>query len=165
LANPRCTPTLTFALAAIVAACGGKRATTIVLPAAPTFSAIGPAARLYYNDSPGLRDSVRAVIRDPAEWASRWRQITSTQASPPALPAVDFAKEMVLMAGAGRMNPGDQIKIDSVSVQNQSISVVVRVTTECRPFPGEAYPLEVVRIAASPKPIVWMERRAKSGCF
>ena len=164
MAHRRYTPILTFFLVAIVAACGGKRATTIVLPATPTFVAIGPAARLYYNDSPGLRDSARAVIRDPAEWASRWRQITSTQASPPALPSIDFAKEMVLMAGAGRMNPGDQIKIDSVSVQDQSISVVVRTTTECRPFPGEAYPLELVRVAASAKPIVWVERRGKSGC-
>ena len=164
MAQLRRTPILTFSLAVLVTACGGKRATTIVLPSAPTFTAIGPAARLYYNDSPGLRDSVRAVIRDAAEWASRWRQITSTQASPPSLPAIDFAKEMVLMAGAGRMNPGDQIKIDSVSVQDQSIAVVVRTTTECRPFPGEAYPLEVVRIVASPKRVVWLERGGKSGC-
>jgi hypothetical protein len=119
---------------------------------------------MYYNDGTGIRDSLRLVIREGADWANRWRQITSSQPTSAALPQVDFTREMLLLVAAGRMSPGDQIRMDSVSVQGQTISVVVRTTVECRPFPGEAYPLEVVRIAASPKRVVWLERRGKSGC-
>ena len=43
-------------------------------------------ARVYYDDGPAFRDSVRMVVRDGAAWRTVWAQATSTQPAPPPLP-------------------------------------------------------------------------------
>lgn len=127
-------------------------------------TAIDESARVYYNDGGGVKDSVRLVIRDLGAWTDLWRKVTSEEKSPPPLPPVDFTHEMLLVAGAGRMSPGDQIRIDSIAEVGNSWAVIVRTHVECRKFPGESYPLEVVRAANTNKRIVFEERREKPGC-
>jgi len=108
-------------------------------------------ARVYYDDGPAFRDSVRMVVRDGAAWRTVWAQATSAQPAPPPLPAVDFEREMVLVVGAGKMTPGDQIHVDSAGVRRDFFVAVVRTIVQCRPFPADAYPLEIVRVARSDK--------------
>ncbi|MGH7673692.1 MAG: hypothetical protein ACREMV_00345 [Gemmatimonadales bacterium] len=120
------------------------------------------SARVYYDDGPAFRDSVRLVVRDAETWQSIWSQATSTQASPPPLPAIDFGRHMVLVVGAGRMTPGDQIRVDSAGVRGRLFVAVVRTTLECRPFAADAYPLEIVRVARSDNPVSWVERRDRA---
>lgn len=120
------------------------------------------SARVYYDDGPAFRDSVRLVVRDPEAWQSIWAQATSTQPSPPPLPAIDFGRDMVLIVGAGRMTPGDQIRVDSAGVRGRLFVAVVRTTLECRPFAADAYPLEVVRVRRSDKSVSWVERRDRA---
>jgi hypothetical protein len=161
-------------LALSVAGCSRARPGTMTPTSAPVGSvssssssrrfAVDESARVYYNDGGGLKDSVRLVIRDQRSWTDLWRQVTSEEKSPPPLPSVDFAHEMLLVAGAGRMSPGDQIRIDSVAEVGNTLSVVVRTRVECRKFPGTSYPLEVVRTASSSKRIVFEERREKPEC-
>ena len=103
-------------------------------------------ARVYYDDGPAFRDSVRMVVRDGAAWRTVWAQATSAQPAPPPLPAVDFEREMVLVVGAGKMTPGDQIHVDSAGVRRDFFVAVVRTIVQCRPFPADAYPLEIVRV-------------------
>src|SRR5439155_15027409 len=106
-------------------------------------------ARVYYDDGPAFRDSVRIVVRDGDAWRAVWAQATSTQPSPPPLPAVDFTREMVLVVGAGRMTPGDQIHVDSAGVRRDFFVAVVRTIVQCRPFPAPASPLDIVRLSRS----------------
>src|SRR5690606_33706858 len=93
-------------------------------PGAPSPAAAGPAwraipasARLYYDNSGGIRDSLRVVIRDQAAFSAAWSQATSTQSAPPAPPTVDFNREMVLLVAAGRKTPEEQIRVDSLVTQ------------------------------------------------
>ena len=119
-------------------------------------------ARVYYDDGPAFRDSVRMVVRDGAAWRTVWAQATSTQPAPPPLPTVDFEREMVLVVGAGRMTPGDQIHVDSAGVRRDFFVAVVRTIVQCRPFPADAYPLEIVRVTRSDKPPTFVERRERA---
>ena len=123
---------------------------------------VSSTARVYYDDGPAFRDSVRMVVREASTWQAVWARATSTQAAPAPLPAIDFGREVVVLVGAGRMTPGDQIHVDSVGVRGGSFVVVVRTTVECRPFPADAYPLEIVRVSRSDKPPSFVERRERA---
>src|SRR2546426_631276 len=114
-----------------------------------------PTERVYYDDGPAFRDSIRLVVQDSVTWKRVWRQASSTQPSPPPRPEVDFQSEVLLVVGAGRMAPGDQIRVDSVGVRGDFFFVVVRTTTECRPLAADVYPLEIVRAVRTGKPVAF----------
>jgi hypothetical protein len=118
-------------------------------------------ARIFYDDSPTFRDSVRTIVRDQGAWHSQWSRATSLQATPPPLPAIDFGREMAVLVAAGRMSPGDQIHVDSAGVQGDYFVVWVRTIVQCRRFSGDVYPLEIVRVAQSDKPPHFVERRER----
>lgn len=139
-------------------------------PAAP----LAPTALLYYDNSGGIRDSVRMVVRDQERFRQIWRQATSTQSAPPAIPAVDFERAMLLVIGAGRMTPEDAVRVDSVSVREETggegersemLQVVVRTIRGCGGFNADAYPLAIVQVARYEGPVRFVERReAAVGC-
>src|SRR2546422_3424490 len=52
-----------------------------------------PTERVYYDDGPAFRDSIRLVVQDSVTWKRVWRQASSTQPSPPPRPEVDFRSE------------------------------------------------------------------------
>ena len=120
-----------------------------------------PTERVYYDDGPAFRDSIRLVVWDSVTWKRVWRQASSTQPAPPPQPEVDFGREILLVVGAGRMAPGDQIRVDSVGVRRGVFFVVVRITTECRPLAADVYPLEIVRAVRTGKPVAFTERRER----
>ena len=120
-----------------------------------------PTERVYYDDGPAFRDSVRMVVEDSATWKRVWARATSTQPSPPPRPEVDFPSEVLLVVAAGRMAPGDQIHVDSVGVKGDFFFVVVRTTVECRPLVADVYPLEIVRVRRTGKAVAFAERRDK----
>ncbi len=121
-----------------------------------------PTDRLYSDNRPGLVDSLRLAVFTEAELRSRWEQATSGQPSPPSLPAIDFNRDMVLIVAAGRMSPGDQIRVDSVGVRGDFFVAVVRTVLACEPFPAEAYPVEIIRVRKTNKTVTFDERRERA---
>lgn len=169
--HPLCPPRFVLACtAALLAACGGGR------PAMPGPASVpaplGPvvqAAVIYDDDAGGMRDSVRLVVRDLAAFQVLWRSATDGQASPPPLPAIDFAREMVVAVGAGRMTPNDRIRVDSVGGPRpgpgggrDAMVVLVRTTEGCERFPTAAWPLQLVRVRRHDGPVVFVERRVRA---
>jgi hypothetical protein len=156
--------------AATAAACAGGA------PASPPALAPMPQAALIYDDDAGeVRDSVRLVVRAPAELDALWRRATAGQPAPPPAPAVDFSREMVLAVAAGRMAPDDRIRVDSVGVRREPgadgrlrevLAVLVRTTEACGRYATAAvYPLQVVRVRRWDGPVVFVERRERGeGC-
>ena len=153
-------------LFAVGAGCGRGGA-----PGGPAPAAAGPAwrglpdtARLYYDNSGGIRDSLRMVIRDQATLSEVWTQATSSQTAPPAAPTVDFGREMVLLVAAGRKTPEEQIRVDSLVVQRaagggpNTFHALVRLTEGCQRFNIDAYPLEIVRVQRFEGPVEFIER-------
>jgi hypothetical protein len=127
----------------------------------PPLAPVLPTDRLLYDDQTGYRDSVTLVVRDPATWGTVWRQANENQASVPQIPAVDFSTHMVLLVGAGRMRPGDQIRVDSLGVRGNAFVAVVRVMEECQPFPADVYPLEIVKAPRDSREVLFDIRRIR----
>ncbi|HEX9109368.1 MAG TPA: hypothetical protein VF832_19130, partial [Longimicrobiales bacterium] len=144
---------------------------------APVVTAAAPApagapllatTQLYYDNGGGIRDSTAMVVRDAQAYAALWLRATSGQKAPPPAQPVDFAHEMVLAVGAGRMTPDDQIHVDSVSVQRhagQGAAAVafVTVTQGCGRFQADAYPLEIVRVRRFDGPVRFAVQRVRAG--
>jgi hypothetical protein len=73
---------------------------------------------------------------------------------------------MLLLVGAGRKTPEEQIRVDSVAVQRaggggraETFFVIVRLTEGCQRFNIDAYPLEIVRVTRFDGPVEFVERR------
>ena len=127
--------------------------------------AVSPDARLYIDDGIGITDSSRIVIRDTAAYRKAWSTATRAQRNEPARPAIDFEREMVIVASAGRMRPGDRIRVDSVGVRKDALTVLVRTSAGCSAMPGAAYPVEIVRVPAVKGTVSFEERRERAeGC-
>lgn len=158
-----------LALAALVAGCGGGGAAA---PAA--LSPVPSASVVYYDDQGALRDSVRMVVRDAEELRTLWERVTAGQASPPPAPAVSFDREMLLVVGAGRKTPEDQVHVDSVGVRREmgpdgkmrdALAVVVRSAEGCGRVRTAAYPVEIVRVRRFTGPVSFVEKRERAeGC-
>lgn len=144
-------------LLVLATACGGGGSA----PSTPTYAPPPPPApladrdRLYYDTTGGIADSVRIVVRTPEQFVDVWTQATSRQDNPPAPPTVDFTSRMVVVAGAGRMTPEDQIRVDSVGIRTVTdaegdaedvLVVIVRTLRGCGRFALEAFPLEIVEV-------------------
>jgi len=153
----------------IAAGCGGPSIRVAPPPAARVWP-VEAANRLYRDDAARLPDTIRRVIRDETSFAQAWAQATSALDDPPSPPEIDFTQDMVVFVGAGRSNPGDGIQVDSVGFRMESnpqnpdreievIYFVVRTIVEPDPFPGESYPIEMVKVDRSDRPVRWEERR------
>lgn len=144
---------LPFAL--LAAACGGSAPPPPAPVMAPPLAPVAEGDRLYYDNSGGIADSVRVVVRTPDELTGIWGQATSRQGDPPPVPSVDFDTRMVVVVGAGRLTPEDQIRVDSVGirtvtdasgVEEDVLAVVVRTIIGCGRFAVDAYPVEIVTV-------------------
>ena len=160
----------TLALAGLALGCGGPSIRVAPPPAARVWP-VEASNRLYRDDAAPLPDTIRRVIRDQATFAQNWAQATSALDDPPPPPEIDFTRHMIVFVGAGRSNPGDEIQVDSVGFRMEAdpqdpdrelevIYFVVRTTLEADPFPGESFPIEIVRVDFSQRPVRWEERRS-----
>ncbi len=132
-----------------------------------------PPVRLYNDADGGIRDSVRLVVRDAAALASIWSKATSRQPDPPPAPAVDFAREMMLVVATGQVAADEEIHVDSVFVTEQMqadgkaaeiLAVIVRVVEGCPGTSGVAYPVQIARVRRFDGPVRWDERRQPGRC-
>lgn len=156
----------------ILSACG--RGGGAAPPPAPAAAPIAPASLLYYDNGGGVQDSLRLVVRDAETYRQIWTRATSTQASPPAAPEIDFDRAMLLVVANGRMTPEDMIRVDSVGVHQEVspsgsrqrvMQAIVRTIRGCGGFTSDAYPVAVVRVERFDGPVRFTERRERAeGC-
>jgi hypothetical protein len=158
-----------LALVGLAAGCSGPSIRVAPPPVARVWS-VEVANRLYRDDAAPLPDTIRRVVRDVTTFAQSWAQATSALDDPPPPPEIDFTRHMIVFVGAGRSNPGDEIQVDSVGFRREAdpqnpdrefevIYFVVRTSLEADPFPGESYPIEIIRVDLSDRPVRWEERR------
>ena len=124
-----------------------------------------PVASLLYT---GVPDRRRVVIRDAAAWQQLWVEVTEHQQPRPALPAVDFAQEEIVVAAMG-MKPsgGHTIAIDGVYEAEGRRFVAVRETSPgagCFVTGALTSPLAAVRVARSSAPVTFVEKAEARRC-
>lgn len=127
----------------------------------------GPAGRPleFYS---GFTAPARLVVRSEGEWREAWARIHQTRMPQPTLPAVDFARETVLVAALGeRSSGGYGIVVDSVYDSGAELHAVVRRTSPgagCAVTGALSQPVDAVRIPASPKAVKFVDRDESRDC-
>ncbi len=98
----------------------------------------------------GYTEPQRIIVRGQAQWQDVWATIWRGHTPVPQLPAIDFNREMVVIAAMGmRPTGGFNILIDSASEDAAGVTVRVRAMT---PGPGCAvtlaltHPADVARL-------------------
>ena len=116
----------------------------------------------------GVVDSVRVVVRDSANWRALWARINRPFIPAPALPPIDFNREMVVVAGLGaRPSGGYDIVIEAVEQDSAGIEVALRRASPAPGCPVAAVmtqPLDVARIPASEQRVRFRERSVVVPC-
>jgi hypothetical protein len=116
----------------------------------------------------GLYEERLIVLRSPAEWQGQWRRITARQGGPPPLPAVDFSREMLLMAAMGpKPTGGYRVAIDKVIEQSGELLAFVRFVSpgrRCGAIAAMTSPVDIVRVPLSSKNVRWVVERQPADC-
>jgi PrcB C-terminal len=99
-----------------------QRTDSITSPA----QGLQPLRQLLQEHSSGVNDSTRRVITDSTMFAQLWRSAYSRRGHQPAVPAIDFSREMVIVASMGTRNTGGYtIAVDSVRISGAELQVFV----------------------------------------
>lgn len=125
-------------------------------------------AALAYRMTSGLTEAERIVVKDSAAWATLWPRIVGSHRPMARVPSVDFSKEMLLVASMGTQRTGGYtIRIDSVSVVNDSIRVVVIERSpgpRCGTTAALSHPAALARLERSALPVTFMTRAVVHDC-
>lgn len=125
----------------------------------------GGAPLTWYS---GLRDSARLVVRDAPAWRATWDAIQREMSPPPPAPAVDFAREMVVVAALGtRPSGGWEIVVDSALASAAEVEVYIRRLAPgrgCFTTAAISTPVDVVRLPRRDVPVRFTERLVREDC-
>ena len=97
-----------------------------------------------------------------------WRRITASHGEPPPRPEVDFSREMLLLAAMGAQPSGGyRIRIERVLDDGAELEAHVVHTSpgpRCGAIAAITHPVDVIRIAATPRPVRWLVRQEVIDC-
>lgn len=115
----------------------------------------------------GLTEAGQQVVRDAAAWNALWARITRG-GSPLPVPAVDFAREMVLVAAMGsRRTGGYTITIEGVDEEGSEWVARVaeqRPGARCGTTQAVTAPVDAVAVPRSDRTVRWAVRQVVNDC-
>lgn len=124
--------------------------------------------RSAFSTYSGLVDSTRTVVRDSTAWRELWQQLNRPFFPSPALPSVDFQREMVIVAALGAQpNAGFDVVIDGAEEDSTGIEVNVRRSSPAAGCPVAAamsQPVDLARMRASGRALRFRERSIVIPC-
>jgi hypothetical protein len=111
---------------------------------------------------------LRGVIRNGTAWSVFWARVENDTAAVPTVrpPAVDFSREMLLVATDGRRPAGHRIEIVGAAQRNHTLFVLVR-SWDDRTGPASAplAPVAVVRVPRTDGPVVFRAEQSPSAAL
>ena len=118
--------------------------------------------------SSGLRAPARAIVRDDALWAATWTAIWAGHAPTPPVPAIDFSREMVVVAALGeRSSGGHAIVLDSATRRGGTLLVHLRTRSpgaRCMVTAALTQPVDAARLPRHDGPVEFRERAEVVRC-
>lgn len=118
--------------------------------------------------SGGISQRARLVIRDRDEFNELWKGLFRFGTDKPALPEVDFSREMIIVAAMGQQpSSGYEILIDGGCEVDNRLEVFVRSTNflKCGLQLGiVTEPVDMVRLPKTVLPVVFRETEVTSDC-
>ncbi len=125
----------------------------------------GGRALEYYS---GFTAPARLVVRSEGEWREAWARIHQTRTPQPPLPAVDFARETVLLAALGeRSSGGHGVVVDSVYDTGSELVATVRRSSPgagCAVTGALTQPVDAVRIPATARAVRFVDKDEVHDC-
>jgi hypothetical protein len=116
----------------------------------------------------GLDKPDRIVVRDPVTWQIVWRDVWRGFSEVPPLPAVDFSREMILVAALGaRSTGGYGIVINGANeAGNGGINVNIRSISPLNCVVTEAFtqPVDIARLPLRGGRVEFTERSEVHQC-
>lgn len=153
---------------------GGDVSTEPVVPDIPSSAErlpvqpVDPLATILRFQS-GIEERERMVVRTDAEWRAVWTRLTSFLAPTPPVPAVDFTKDMIVLAAMGtRPSGGFGIHIREAAQDANAVYVVVEERSpgdDCVTIAVMTAPVAAVRVPRSDRPVRWIERTTVEPCL
>ena len=142
-----------------LSACGGSAPVRYVSP-------VPSSSQLHYGEDPVFTERMEQVVKEPAGLRVIWDRIEESGAAAAPLPTqINYDRRMVVMVGAGQRRAGDQIRVDSVSVQDERFSVFYSLVQDCVEGAPTVYPLQVVEVTREDYPASFVRTLVtKPGC-
>ena len=116
----------------------------------------------------GVEAPAREVVRTDAQWRAAWAQIHRHQQPAPAVPPVDFGREVVIVAAMGSRNTGGYtIGVDSAAATAEAIHVFVTERSPgrtCVTTQALTAPLHAVAIPADGRAVRFHENAVVREC-
>jgi len=77
-----------------------------------------------------LDDAGQQVVRDQATWEALWKRLNANASPAPAVPAIDFTKDMLVVAGMGMKGHGGyKVAVSSATEEGGKVTVEVTETS------------------------------------
>jgi PrcB C-terminal len=117
----------------------------------------------------GFSAPTHLTVRTRGEWQQAWQTLYAGQSPVPALPAIDFEREMVVVAAAGTRSNGC-FAIDVTAANRLGNGGVEFELTETVPGPAcvctdaLTQPVYVVKVESVPGPETFVEHQSENGC-
>ena len=149
----------------IAPACGTRNASVTAFSQESTVVSV---EQVFTYPHSGINDSRRLVIQEAAAWRALWREVVAERTPPPALPAIDFDHDMVIVAALGRRGTGGYaITIDDVYAEGGRLYAVVRETSPgpgCMTIQAFTAPVTGVRVPRRGAATTFIERQDQLDC-
>lgn len=154
-------------LAALAAGCTESSAGPGVVPGGQVV-AINRFDDRYPSTYSGFGEPARIVVDDAAQWAEVWDRLWNDQAPAPPLPAVDFQREVVIVAAMGRRPTGGyHIRVQEAAAHADHVAVTVVEAAPgvaCVVTQAFTAPTDVVRVARAGLPVRFRTVEAAPAC-
>jgi hypothetical protein len=135
-----------------------------VVPAPVPVERLTPSGSGFYT---GLRESLRVVVRDPAEFEKLWKMAWTFEPAPP-LPQVDFGTHMVLVVAMGeRSSGGYAIQVTDALRDGAGLEAHVRSTVPgagCAVSAAMTQPADFVSVPVRAALVQFKEARQVTDC-
>lgn len=116
----------------------------------------------------GMATPQRLVIRSDTEWQAVWAELARGQTPVPAVPTVDFTRDMLIVAALGAKPTGGYgITIEYAYARSNAIGVSVRSTSpgaSCVTIQALTQPVDIVRMSRDDRSVQFSEWSTVRNC-
>ena len=125
-------------------------------------------AMVGYRHTSGFDTRERFVVRDSGTWATTWTRLLGSHSPRAPLPAVDFSREMIVVASMGtRSSGGYTMGVDSVFAARDTVFFHVREQSpgsRCGTTAALTSPVGLARVERTDRPIGFVTSNVVSEC-
>ena len=126
-----------------------------------------PITRVLNDKYSGIRTQREELIASQARWQTVWDEIMSTRSPKPALPSVDFSRDVVILAALGQSGDACRgIAVEDVDHVSELLRVSIKETrspSSCVCPPVAVQPVDVVTVPRRSTTAVFSRRSVTEG--